>query len=504
MAFMNEVKRTLGDEFNYSRTENGALGYRTTQNALLDLNFNVSSLRKASIDDIVNRFMLAYHENPILALKWLFYSRDIRGGLGERRLFRIVINHLAQEKPEMITPLIDLVGEYGRYDDLLYLLSTQLKPQVLEYIGLTLSKDIDSYNQGKSTTLLAKWLPSINASSEITKEQGRMIATYLGMTERQYRKILSKLRKHIDVVEARMCSGDWEGINYSAVPSRAALLYREAFTRHDSERYFEFLEAVKKGESKINAGTLYPHDIVHRYTNGNSRVYGGVQDDLEEFWKALPNTIEGDDRTLVVRDGSGSMNWGTIGNTKVTALDVSTALAIYFAERMTGEFHDQFITFSNRPSLIDLSNLTTLYDKLDRTYRENDCSNTDIHAVFRLILATAVRAGMKQEDLPTNILILSDMEFDGRSLRWDARLFDEISAEYEQYGYKLPRLVFWNLNSRTGTIPVTQNELGVALISGFSTNLAKMVQSNQTDPFECLKEVLNSERYALIEERLTK
>lgn len=501
MSFMNEVKKTLGDEFNYSATENGALGYRTTQNALLDMNFKVSSLRSASEEEIIDYFMKAFLDEPILAMKWLFFARDVRGGLGERRLFRVIISHLSKREPGLVTQLIPWIGEYGRFDDILAIYNSSLKAQVATYIKAALESDLKAMEAGTSCTLLAKWMPSINASSQKTKELGRSLAKDLGLTERQYRKVLSKLRKYIDIVESKMSSQNWSEIDYEKVPSKANLKYNGAFLRHDEARRRDFLGALERGEAKINSSVAYPSDIVHSYSNsyGWSVSLKSYDSALEGMWKALPTPEEDCGNTLVVRDGSGSMTVNIGGGTNMTALEVSTALAIYFSERCVGEFKDNFITFSANPKMISLSGCKNLHDKLERTYREDDCSNTDIYKVFKLILNSAVRSHMNQSEMPKQILILSDMEFDARSHNCSQRLFTTIAQEYQAAGYQLPRLVFWNLNSRTGTIPVTENELGVALISGFSTNLMKMVISEKTDPYESLLEVLNSERYKFIE-----
>lgn len=364
-----------------------------------------------------------------------------------------------------------------------------------------------------SISLLAKWAKSENSSSSETKRQAKIIREGLGMTPRNYRKMLSEMRKYIDVVECKMSAKQWGEIDYETVPSRANLIYNNAFLRNDEERRREYLGALEKGEVKINAGTLYPHDIVHKYGIGRwgSNSYDAT---LEGLWKALPDTVKGDGNTIVVADGSGSMTCNVGGNTRVTALEVANALAIYFAERSSGEFKDKYITFSENPQLVDFSKAKTLREKLQIALRHNEVANTNIEAVFELILATAVKNHMSQDELPKNILIVSDMEFDScattnavvnsgwysRHSRPTTTLFDAIVQKYAAHGYQIPRLVFWNVNSRTGTIPVKENELGVALVSGFSVNIVNMVMSDKLDPYECLLDVLNSERYQPIED----
>ena len=505
MAFMNAIKNELNNE--KKLTENGAVGYRTTGKKLLDLNFSVASLRGASESVIINKFMDAYWENPVAAIKWLFYSRDCREGLGERRLFRIVLEYLAYGKPEVIRAVFNFTPEYGRYDDLWCLLDTDLKENVISIIVEQLAFDRMNMEISKPISLLAKWLPSENASSDETKKYATIIRKGLEMTSRNYRKMLSKMRNYINVVECKMSAKQWNEIDYEAVPSRANLIYNNAFLRNDEERRRAYLGALEKGEAKINAGTLFPHDIVHKYMSGSFwgqslKAYDGA---LEGLWKALPDTVKGNGNTLVVADGSGSMTVNVGGGTSVTALDVANALAIYFAERASGEFKNKYITFSHRPQLVDFGAARTLHDKIGIALRHNEVADTNIEATFELILRTAVSNKMAQEDIPQNVLIISDMEFNsatGYGHYANETLFDTIAKKYEAFGYKLPRLVFWNVNSRTGTIPVKENELGVALVSGFSVNIVNMVMSNKLDPYECLLDVLNVERYQAIEDAI--
>lgn len=511
MEFMNAIKQTLNNETRV--TENGAVGYRTTGKELLDLNFAVASLRGMSDDEIAKRFKKAFCEDKVLAMKWLFYARDVRQGLGERRLFRVVLADLVRSNPEMVIPVINLIPEYGRYDDLWCLLDNpESATTVYQIVDEQLRYDLKGMAAGKPISLLAKWMPSINASSPKTKAYGKKLCKSLRITEREYRKTLMMLRKYLDVVEVEMSDKNWSEISYETVPSRANLLYNKAFLRNDEERRREYLGQLKKGETKINASTLFPHDIVNKY--GRSYYMKPKDATLEALWKALPDTVKGCGNTIVVADGSGSMCCNVDPKSSVTALDVANALAIYFAERSSGQFKDKYITFSERPQFVDFSNCDSLHAKLQTARSHCEVANTNIEAVFDLILTTAVNNRMAQEDLPANILIISDMEFDAcatsgvsvPSGMWSSRrsrptqtLFDTIAKRYADAGYKMPRLVFWNVNSRTGTIPVKENDLGVALVSGFSVNIAKMVMSGKTDPFECLLETLNSERYSPVE-----
>ena len=502
MGFIDAITNELNNEKQY--TENGALGFRTSGKKLLDLNFSVASLRSASEIDIIDKFIHSYFEDKMTTLKWLFYARDVREGLGERRLFRVVMEEFAVQEPKAAKELLKLVPKYGRWDDLWCLLDTELCKDVVYLIGEQLSSDEYNMKNDKPISLLVKWLPSENASSAQTKKYATIIRKELGRSSRDYRKMLSKMRKYIDVVECKMSAKQWNEINYEAVPSRANLIYNGAFLRNDEERRREYLDKLEKGEAKINAGTLYPHDIVHKYmTGGWVRSLKSIDSTLEGLWKALPDTVKGAENTIVVADGSGSMTCNVGNNTSVTALDVANALAIYFAERSSGEFKDKYITFSHRPQLVDFSKAKSLRDKLQIALRHNEVADTNIEATFDLILRTAINNNMSQEDMPKNILIISDMEFNsatGYGRYANETLFTTIEKKYAAYGYKLPRLVFWNVNSRTGTIPVKENELGVALVSGFSVNIVNMVMSNKLDPYECLLDVLNTERYQPIED----
>ena len=519
MDFMNEVKNTMNSYL--QRTENGALGYQTSGKELLDMNFMVSSFRNKSDGEIENAFSKAYFENPMLAIKWLFYARDARGGLGERRLFRVAFNWLISFDKEVAIKLASLIPEFGRWDDLIFLLNSdaeEISNLVLSEIKNQLVKDMENCANNKPISLLAKWMPSINTSSYATKALARKVIAGLKVTEKTYRKTLSALRAYLKVVETKMCAKEWEEIDYSAVPSRANLIYNSAFLRNDEQRRRSYLAALEKGETKINGSVNFPHDIVSAYSYGScwhcsTKPYDST---LEALWKALPDYVNGAGNTICVADGSGSMT-SKVGNTKVSCLDVANALAIYFAEHSSGAFKDKYITFSSRPQFVDFSAAKSLKQKLEIALKHNECANTNIEAVFDLILNTAVRTHCPQSELPANVLVLSDMEFDScaesnsvSANYWGCRsysrpnktLFDTIAAKFATYGYKMPRLVFWNICSRTGTIPVRQNELGVALVSGFSPAIASMVLSGKTDPFECLVEQLSKPRYQVIEDRL--
>lgn len=512
-SFYDQLQKTICDgPSNVSITENGAVGYKTSGKKLLDLNFAVSSLRSSPDSDIEKKFAEALGEDFNTAIVWLYWTRDIRGGLGERRLFRVCMKYLAREFPDKVRKLLPLIAEYGRWDDLLCLLgSDSVKNDVVDIVKNQLTQDMVNMKAGKSVSLAAKWIFSANTSSHNTRMKAEVLRNALKVSPREYRKMLSALRKYIDVTERKMSANKWEEIKYEAVPSRANLNYNSAFLRHDEERRRDYLSKLEKGGTKINSSVLFPHDIVHKYMEGSWGMRLKNQDAaLEAMWKALPNTVKDGEGTIVVADGSGSMT-SRIGNTNISAWEVAHALAIYFAEKLPVPYKDQYITFSSNPQLVKLGGAGTLRGKLQIATQHDECSNTNIEAVFDLILDTAIMNKLSQSEMPKNILIISDMEFDSASngRGWgcnfrspSASLFDEIASNYKRAGYKLPRLVFWNVASRTNTIPVKENDLGVALVSGFSPNVAKMVMSGKLDPYEALLESLNVPRYDKVREAL--
>lgn len=501
MEFVDMIKEVCEENQNTSFTENGALGYKTSGSALVDLNFSTASLRDATVDEIINKFELAYKEDAMLALRWLFFARDIREGMGERRLFRVILSYLSVHDPDKVCKLIELIPEYGRYDDLFCILQNRdCEDAVINFIANRLQEDIRNMSNGKPVSLLAKWMPSINTSSQATVTLAKYLAKKLKWTPKEYRKVLSHLRSYMSVVEKQMSSKNWGSIDYQRVPSKANLLYSDAFMRNDHDRRVSYLSKVSAGELNINAKAVFPYEIIHKYNLysldpwDNSVTFDPT---VEAMWKEQGNLSGGFGDTLVVADGSYSM-WTKIS--KTSAIEVANSLAIYFAEHNTGSFRNSYITFSESPQFVSFPEESTLLEKLFIANEHDECANTNIESVFDLILTTAVKNNLSQEDLPKRILIISDMEFD-HSARNDQdkpvtkKLFKQMADRYNSYGYSLPKLVFWNVCSRTNTIPVKENDMGVALVSGFSPTVTKMVMSDKTDPAEILTEALISARY---------
>ena len=495
MKAENNLRKTL--------TENGAVAYATTGKEMLDFNFKLAGYRKASEEEIQRDFGRVYYENPLLAVKFIFWVRDIRGGAGERRTFRVCLKWLAEHKPEVVKALIPLVAEYGRWDDILPLLDTNLRKDVSAYYKKQLKEDNQRRKLNQPISLAAKWCASLSTSSAESRRYARMLCEDFGWDEEKYRKRLAKLRKYLDIVERKMSAKEWNDIDYNTVPSKANLIYNSAFLRNDTERRRKYLEDLANGvkDVKINAGVLQPHEIVAKYSGGwwinDVKDY---DETLEQLWKNLPDMTVSN--TLVVRDGSGSMCSMISGQT--TCLNVATALTVYMCDHNTGGWKGKFVTFSSHPEVVDISAEETLHDKLDKISNYEDCSNTNIYATMKLILNTAVNNKIPQEEMPETIVVVSDMEFDGQRFNFNKTLFEDIINEYEAAGYKMPRLCFWNINDRgKKSVPLQQNDLGLILCSGFSVQIMKMFMSNKLDPYEILLETINSPRYDAVGEAVS-
>lgn len=485
-TFLNAIE----SELNVGQTENRAKAYKGTLNRCLDLFGQVGACRQDT-ERARKLFAYALGEDAETAVRTLFWVRDVRGGQGERKVFRTLLRDLAQERPELVSRLLPLVPEYGRWDDLFEPLEgTPVWPRALNLVQNQFNRDVLSLNvsEDSQVSLLGKWLPSINASSPTTKRLGRAVASALGLTERQYRKALKNLRERIRIVEQAMCSREWSSIDYSRLPSRAAFMYRKAFAKQDGERYSSYLSAVEKGEAKINASTLYPSDIVHQY------LYKAAQNDktIDLQWEALPNYLpEEGFNGLVVADVSGSM--GMYGGQPMAA---SIGLAMYIAERNTSSaWKNKFITFSQNPELQTIVG-STIGSRIRNLERAAWSMNTDLMAVFKTVLRAAENFNLPAEEMPQKLIIVSDMQFD-QCCRSNKRTnFEQIQKLYRKAGYELPQLVFWNVRS-SDNVPVKADDSGTCLVSGYSPSILKTVLTgNIVSPVETMRDTLYSERYA--------
>ena len=475
---------------NCTRTENGAAAYLSTGSDCLDFFASAGALRKQTDEEILNRFLRAFAEDRNAAMKLLFYTRDVRGGLGERRVFRVGLRRLATDAPESVKKNLAYVALFGRWDDLLVLLDTPCEKEALAVLRAQFIKDVKANTEDKQISLLAKWLPSVNASNAETVKNGKKIARAFGMTDAEYRKALTALRAKIRIIENNLREKDYT-FDYEKQPSRAMFKYRKAFDRNDGERYQAFLSMVSAGEAKLHADHVMPYELAHPVLSGR-KLSAEETAALNATWAALPD-FGGNENALAVVDTSGSMYW----QTEPTPASVAFSLGLYFAERNKGVFRNHFIEFSNRPQLIEIKG-KTFVERLRYAASFSQVADTNLEAVFDLILDTAVRYNVPQEELPAKLYILSDMEFNCCVRNANETIFRNAAARYARYGYRLPDVVFWNIASRNRQHPVTMNELGVALVSGVTPRLFAMAAGQTVSPYRLMQDVLESERYAQI------
>lgn len=461
----------------YSRTENGAVTLATSSDPLLDFFYIMGASRGK---DIRSEFSRAYGESPELTARALCYLRDAREGVGERQLFRDLFRELARENPRLAIAVLVKLPELGRWDDVAEAVNIEGASQ-----GAALSMIAQALREENG--LAAKWMPRKGPLAS-------KIRDLLGMSPKQYRKTIVRLS---NTVEQKLCAREFDKINYSHVPGVAAARYQATFARRDPEGYAKYKASLVKGEKgvKVNAGAIFPYDVIKGLRRGDETVANAQ-------WKALPDFTEGTNESILcVVDSSGSMS-STIPNSKVSALDVALSIGLYLSERLRGVFQDTFITFSNTPKLQKLSG--TLRNRM-QGMNTGEVSNTNLQAVFDLILSTAIKNRLSEDDLPTKVLVISDMEFDMAQgygyygARSGATNFQAIEAKYRAAGYKMPQLVFWNVMARNKqNVPVQANQNGVALVSGFSPAVVKSVLSNKTlTPRDVMLETLMRPRYNL-------
>ena len=462
-------------------TENGMVTNSTSLNSCVDFFFQAGAYRKAEESDIIASFSAAFAQDHLRALKILFWARDVRGGAGERRVFRVCISHLAKYHLPYLMSNLEVISEYGRWDDYLVLLgirNDKLSQGVSNIILKSIKEDRNA--------LAAKWMPRKGAIANQLRKSW-------GMTPKEYRKLLVE---NSNVIETHMCAKEWTKVNYSQVPSVAAARYPRAFMKNDMARYREYLAALAnpalyEENVKVNASAVYPYDVV-------KTLRRGVEELAVEQWKALPNYLEGNTKMLLpVVDVSGSMGSSVSEGSTLTCMDVAISLGLYISEKNVGAFQNAFITFSERPSLQYLKgNLKERFDQLESS---DWGMSTNLESVFNLILDKAKSANLDASEMPEQVMILSDMQFNEAISNHSLTAHSMIREKYEKAGYSMPEIVFWNLQSRDRNVPVRFDEAGTALISGFSPAiLTSLLNGTGITPVLIMDETLNKPRYSKI------
>lgn len=477
-------------------TENGANTYNTSDSKLVDLFFMLSASRDKDNGLIFHLIEEAFNENDLLTLKMIFWCRD-RERQGERTLFRNIIHYLALSGTikyhEFIRTNIKNIPVFGRWDDLFVLLDTPLESNMIKFIKNQLIRDLKSDNP----SLLAKWMPSENTSSLKTRALCTKIRKKFGWSRKYYTDRITLLRKKIDIVENKLREKNYSEIDYSKLPSMAMFKYKSAFKRNDEERYNEYLKEVSESKQKMNTSTLKPIDLVRRALTKND----GEEDYLNIAWEQLPDYFNGATvNGIAVVDVSGSMMYPNS-----TPLYTAISLGLYLADKTTGPFSGNVITFSDNPELVEVKG-ENFIEKVCNIKNMNWGYNTNIEAVFDLIIEASVCNNLKQEEIPERIFIISDMEFDislsspytGASKPKNV-LFEDIRYKFEVNGYKMPLIVFWNVASHDDNVPMKMTEEGVQLVSGSNPSLFKAVLEGKfLTPYDLMLSVLNDKRYDVI------
>lgn len=503
---MNTFLNQLQEDNNFTYTENGGLAYKSTMSAVYDLFAFGAAYRSRSEEDVILLFKNAFEEDDVLALKCLFWIRDCRGGAGERRFFRTCMEWLADVYPNRIKHLIPYIPEYGRWDDLYIFEGTPLEERAFNFIKVQFNKDMADIMEGNTNigiSLLGKWLKSENGSSKETKRLGRKTREYLGLSSKEYRKSLSKMREQIKVLEKLMSSNRWDEIDFSQIPSNAGLKYKNAFARRDiiAKKYESF---IKDKNTKVNADTLYPYEIVSKALNSydyfdNFSLNETDRVAINKYWSCLPNYFGDKECSMMcVVDTSGSM----MGYNAAAPINVAISLGLYSAERMKGPFANHYISFASRPQLIKTEGVDFV-DKVKRIYETNLIDNTNLEAVFDLLLNTALSEGVAKEDIPKTIVVISDMEIDAATGGWyrtngcwtrnnSSTMMENMRKEWQEHGLELPKLIYWNVEARQNTI--LDSGPNVSFVSGMSPTIFKQILSGKTGWDLCL-ETICSNRY---------
>lgn len=520
---MNKFINGLQNASNYTFTENGAVTHKTTKSDLLDMFAMGAAMRTRSDEDVILMFQKAYAENPVYALKCLFYIRDVRGGQGERRFFRTVMKSLARTDADAVRRNLKHIPEFGRWDDLYVFVGTALEKDAFAFMKEQLALDVTC----KTPSLLAKWLKSENTSSQKSRELANKTRAAFGMNHKQYRKTLSVLRERINIVERLMSENRWDEIEFDKIPSRAGMIYKNAFARHDIERMKQdptvqsYADFAKDTTKKVNAKALYPYECVSEAMKAMRGGYGwygrdnGVALDdtnrlmVNKYWDNLEDYFNGSTfNGMAIVDTSGSM----CGTDAAAPINVAISLGMYCGMKAKGPYANHFITFSSNPTFVEIEGVD-FCDKVVRMSRADWGGSTNVEAAFDMMLDVAIKNHLSQSDIPENLIIISDMEFNScvtsgaRSTdRWgygygrssvNDTLFEAMAKKWRAHGYDMPHLIFWNVQARQNNIPMIGNG-NVSYVSGMSPSIFETIMSGKTG-YDLMMEKLNTERYACIQ-----
>lgn len=495
----------MENKSNWKLTENGAPARTTTGDNLIDLFAVIGAMRERDESDIISMWESAYRENPELAVRMIFYAGDIRGiGLGERRTFRILIKHLANTHPSIMRKNIVNIPYYNRWDSLYELVATPCEPDMWTIVRMQWLEDFGNMKHNKPISLMAKWLASVNASSKKTCMLGRKTARELHLSESLYRRALSQLRAYLKVVEKSMSAQEWATIEYSAVPSYAMKNYSKAFARHDGDRFSNYKESLEQkiadgtiSQKDIKSATLFPYDLVRKYIDNDSEFwfrgsYIGRYDTITEAqWKALPDYLDEEANVVVMADVSGSMY-----SPNYQPISASLSLALYFASRNKGIYHNKYMTFTNRPSFLTINEDASLHDQLVQAWSAGVGYSTNLERAFMYILDTAIENNVKPEDMPKALVVVSDMEIDPFFRGYQLDFLEEMTRRFRNAGYSMMKILFWNVEGRNSTFHAKYTNPNAVFASGYSASaFTSIIKGINKTAYEIMYDTLMDAQY---------
>lgn len=495
----------MENKSNWKLTENGAPARTTTGDNLIDLFAVIGAMRERDESDIISMWESAYRENPELAVRMIFYAGDIRGiGLGERRTFRILIKHLANTHPFVMRKNIVNIPYYNRWDSLYELVATPCEPDMWTIVRMQWLEDFGNMKHNKPISLMAKWLASVNASSKKTCMLGRKTARELHLSESLYRRALSQLRAYLKVVEKSMSAQEWATIEYSAVPSYAMKNYSKAFARHDGDRFSNYKESLEQkiadgtiSQKDIKSATLFPYDLVRKYIDNDSEFwfrgsYIGRYDTITEAqWKALPDYLDEEANVVVMADVSGSMY-----SPNYQPISASLSLALYFASRNKGIYHNKYMTFTDRPSFLTINENASLHDQLVQAWSAGVGYSTNLERAFTYILDTAIENNVKPEDMPKALVVVSDMEIDPFFRGYQLDFLEEMTHRFRNARYTMPKVLFWNVEGRNSTFHAKYTNPNAVFASGYSASaFTSIIKGINKTAYEVMYDTLMDAQY---------